>query len=152
MFYKDPKKCVLLKRFQLLAYSVTFLAYFTSHFSRKVYTFLRSEMLQDNISLQLLGNLDSCFMISYGIGSFISGKLGDKYSPQTIISAGLSGSGICILIFQLALHWNLSERWPFVAPLLFSANWSLHGLFQSTGGPVNTVVMGHWFSSKHRGR
>merc|ERR1719331_3574517 len=27
----------------------------------------------------------------------------------------------------------------------------IHGLFQSTGGPVNTSIMGNWFPKKGRG-
>lgn len=27
----------------------------------------------------------------------------------------------------------------------------MHGLFQATGGPVNTAIMGNWFTAKNRG-
>merc|ERR1719197_2388100 len=38
-----------------------------------------------------------------------------------------------------------------LALLLFASAQLIHGLFQSTGGPVNTVIMGNWFGKKNRG-
>jgi len=90
-------------------------------------------------------------MFTYAIGSFISGRLGDMFPQNIIIGVGLLGSTLCLgLIFAFqfidVVHWNYS-----LAFFLFVLAQFLHGLFQSTGGPVNTSIMGNWFPKKGRG-
>ena len=42
--------------------------------------------------------MDSGFMFTYAGGSFITGQLGDRFSPVAIIAAGLLGSSLCLLL------------------------------------------------------
>ena len=51
---------------------------------------------------------------------------------------------------------SMPDRWGRTRPsslafFLFVLAQFLHGLFQSTGGPVNTSIMGNWFPKKGRG-
>ena len=68
-----------------------------------------------------------------------------------IIGVGLLGSTLClgmIWLFEIAdiVHSNYGLGF-----FLFVMAQFIHGLFQSTGGPVNTSIMGNWFPKKGRG-
>mmetsp|Transcript_32522 Transcript_32522/g.68162 ORF Transcript_32522/g.68162 Transcript_32522/m.68162 type:complete len:382 (-) Transcript_32522:434-1579(-) len=90
-------------------------------------------------------------MFTYAIGSFVSGRLGDMFPQNVVIGVGLLGSTLCLgmIIFFVAtgiVHTNYQFGFA-----LFVFAQFVHGLFQSTGGPVNTAVMGNWFPKKGRG-
>ena len=61
--YVSPEKCAILRHYQRQVYGITFVAYLCSHFSRKIYTNVRPQMIADGMSLSLLGTLDSTFMV-----------------------------------------------------------------------------------------
>jgi sugar phosphate permease len=95
--------------------------------------------------------MDTAFMFTYAIGAFVSGRLGDTFPQNVIIGVGLLGSTLCLGLIQYfewigVVHWNYSLGFS-----LFVLAQFIHGLFQSTGGPVNTSVMGNWFPKKGRG-
>lgn len=112
------------------------------------------------------------------VGSFFSGSLGDRFHAPTIVGIGLIGCGSAILLLAVGFWMNfialnatasrifflVSKFSPhsykssiLTTPLklhtriLLKGVWILHGLMQSTGGPVNTVIMGNWFGPKNRG-
>jgi len=120
-----------------------------AHFSRKCYSTIK-EQLQDDAgySALLLSEMDTVFMGTYAIGNIISGKLGDTLRPTTILSIGLFGSGICLLLIALSLIFEFEQMSVMLGNVFILACYFLFGFFQSTGGPVGTAVMGNWFCDK----
>ena len=90
-------------------------------------------------------------MFTYAIGSFISGRLGDMFPQNVIIGVGLLGSTLCLGLIQLFEATDIVHSNYGTAFALFVLAQFIHGLFQSTGGPVNTSIMGNWFPKKGRG-
>lgn len=93
----------------------------------------------------LLGLLDSVFLGCYTVGLFISGYLGDKINLRFLLSAGMIGSAICMLLMGLAYPLDIHNMWYFVVLNV------AFGLFQSTGWPSVVAVMGSWFGHGSRG-
>jgi sugar phosphate permease len=63
---------------------------------------------------------------------------------------GLWGSCGCVGLFAYAVMAPVSST-QLSGHLYYLFLWLLHGLFQSTGGPVNTAIMSNWFPAKNRG-
>ena len=123
-----------------------------SHFSRKSYTTVKKQLQADaGFSTDVLSTMDTTFMFSYAIGSFFSGSLGDRMRPSTVVAAGLWGSAICVAVLCVAIWTDFMVEAPGVGDAAVLFTWLIHGLFQSTGGPVNTAIMGGWFGAKNRG-
>ncbi|KAG5183793.1 major facilitator superfamily domain-containing protein [Tribonema minus] len=145
---EDPR----LKGYRAFVYFMTFVAYAMSHFSRKSYTNVKKQMKTDaGMTTELFSRMDTGFMFAYAIGSFFSGQLGDRLRPTTVVAAGLIGSAACVMALVFGLWGDVVHENPIWANTYFLSAWLLHGLFQSTGGPVNTAIMGAWFDSKNRG-
>jgi OPA family glycerol-3-phosphate transporter-like MFS transporter 1/2 len=86
---------------------VTFGAYFMAHFSRKCYSTVKPQLKTEaGLNQDTLSEMDSVFMATYAIGSFISGRLGDTYRPTTIIALGLLGSGACLFFMLLGIWFD----------------------------------------------
>merc|ERR1712113_1261879 len=82
-------------------------------------------------------------MFTYAFGSFLTGRLGDMLPQNVIIGVGLLGSTLCLGMIQYfeyidVVHYNYSLGFA-----LFVSAQFIHGLFQATGGPVNTAVTGN---------
>ena len=60
---------------------VTFVNYAMSHISRKCYTNVKTDLVKSGVDKIILSQMDTAFMFTYAIGSFISGRLGDTF-PQ----------------------------------------------------------------------
>jgi len=145
-----------LKGYQWWAYFVTFGAYFMAHFSRKCYSTVKPQLKTEaGLDQNVLSEMDSVFMFTYAIGSFISGRLGDTYRPSTIIAIGLLGSGICLFAMLIGILFDFEGMSNAFGNFFYLATYFVFGFFQSTGGPVGTAIMGNWFcdneSHKNRG-
>lgn len=138
-----------LKSYQGWAFFVTFGGYFMAHFSRKCYSTVKQQ-LQDEAgySALILSEMDTVFMGTYAIGNIISGKLGDTFSPTTVLSIGLFGSGMCLFLMVVSLWAEFEKMSEALGNFFILSVYFLFGLFQSTGGPVGTAVMGNWFCDK----
>lgn len=139
-----------LEKYQKLVFFSTFMNYAMAHWTRKSYTNVKVSLMNHGVSALTLGAMDSGFMFSYAGGSFITGQLGDRFSPVAVVTGGLLGSTICLLAIVLGASTSI------ITDVALSGTWFLscqliHGAFQATGGPVNTAIMGSWFSSKGRG-
>ena len=145
----NAAKC---RHWQTVVYGCTFMAYAMSHFSRKSYTNVKAQLREDaGFDTDLLSRIDTGFMFCYAVGSFFSGKLGDKYNPVTVTSVGLMGSGVMVILFVIGVIDKFCIKNYAAANVYFMVVWFTHGLFQSTGGPVNTAIMGQWFGKTNRG-
>jgi OPA family glycerol-3-phosphate transporter-like MFS transporter 1/2 len=140
-----------LASWQKVVFLVTFVNYAMSHISRKCYTNVKMNLVAAGVDKIILSQMDTGFMFTYAIGSFISGRLGDMFPQNVIIGVGLLGSTLCLGLIQWFEMMDLVHTSYGMAFSLFVFAQFIHGLFQSTGGPVNTSIMGNWFPKKGRG-
>ncbi|XP_074644505.1 sugar phosphate exchanger 3-like isoform X2 [Tubulanus polymorphus] len=94
-----------------------------------------------------LGTLDSIFMISYAVGLYISGFLGDRLNLRILLSGGMCLSAIVVFVFGCLMEWV----GPYYNMYVYGVLWSLNGLVQSTGWPCVVTCMGNWFGKSSRG-
>ena len=90
------------------------------------------------------------FMFTYAGGSFITGQLGDRFSPVAVVGGGLLGSTICLFFIVIGASTSIISNVALCGSWFLTCQ-LLHGAFQATGGPVNTAIMGNWFPAKGRG-
>jgi sugar phosphate permease len=83
-------------------------------------------------------------MFAYAIGSFFSGSLGDRLYPPMVVGVGLLGSAAMVLALVIGVNMDILGYSTAVGTVFFVGIWIVHGLMQSTGGPVNTAIMGGW--------
>lgn len=146
-----------LKAYQPFAFFVTFGGYFMAHLTRKSYSTVKQQLQSEaGYSATILSAMDTTFMFTYAAGNVINGKLGDTFNPTTILAIGLWGSGTCLLVMTAAILLDLVSINVGFANFVLLSILFLFGLFQATGGPVGTAVMGNWFcdaeSVKNRGK
>lgn len=48
-----------------------------------------------------MASVSSCFFITYGVGQFINGFLGDRIAPRQMVFGGLLVSSLCNLLLFL---------------------------------------------------
>jgi OPA family glycerol-3-phosphate transporter-like MFS transporter 1/2 len=85
-----------------------------------------------------LSEMDTTFMATYAIGSFVSGRLGDIYRPTTVLAIGLYGSGICLGFMVANLLMDYEHMSKLLGDSIMLGTYFLFGFAQSTGGPVGT--------------
>lgn len=139
-----------LSSWQRWVFSCTFCNYAFAHWTRKSYTNVKVSLMSAGVSPLTLAAMDSGFMFTYAGGSFVTGVLGDRLSPVLVVSAGLLGSTLCLLMIAYGASTSIVHSAAGCATWFLTCQ-LLHGLFQATGGPVNTAIMGAWFPAKGRG-
>ncbi|XP_048257345.1 sugar phosphate exchanger 3-like isoform X1 [Haliotis rufescens] len=93
-----------------------------------------------------LGILDASFMISYAVGLFISGIVGDRLNMRYVLTFGMCSTAVMVFLFGCVLEWvHLYNKY------LYVFLWIINGLLQSTGWPTVVAVMGNWFGKSSRG-
>jgi sugar phosphate permease len=140
-----------MKNWQKTIFLMTFVNYAMAHFSRKCYTNVKTNLTASGVDSVILSQMDTAFMFTYAIGSFASGRLGDMFPQNVIIGVGLLGSTLCLGLILMFVESDVVHSNYGLGFSLFVLAQFIHGLFQSTGGPVNTSVMGNWFPKKGRG-
>jgi len=92
-----------------------------------------------------LGTLDTVYLLSYALGSYASGNLGDRYSRVKVVTVGLT-------IACTALSLAIAAGYYHCASLpLFILLWVFNGGGQSTVWSGTVGIMGNWFSKEIRG-
>jgi len=135
-----------LKAYQPFAFFVTFGGYFMAHLTRKSYSTVKKQLQYSaGYSSTILSAMDTTFMFTYAAGNVINGKLGDTFNPTTILAIGLWGSGACLVVMTGVVLLDLVSINVSFANFVLLSILFLFGLFQATGGPVGTAVMGNWF-------
>jgi sugar phosphate permease len=147
--YKDGDS--KFKCWQITVFFVTFVNYAMSHLSRKCYTNVKMDLVKVGVDKNILSQMDMGFMFTYAIGSFVSGRLSDMFPQNVIIGVGLMGSTLCLGLIQYFAYIDLVHYNYNLAFASFFFAQFIHGLFQSTGGPVNTSIVDRWFPKKGRG-
>uniref|UniRef100_A0A1I7UNB0 MFS domain-containing protein n=1 Tax=Caenorhabditis tropicalis TaxID=1561998 RepID=A0A1I7UNB0_9PELO len=95
---------------------------------------------------EFLGALDTGFMITYSIGLYICGTLGDHYNPRRILALGMALSAISVFTFGF-----VTETLHVYSAPLYAILWISNGFFQSVGWPLVVCIMGSWFGKTARG-
>ncbi|XP_060562430.1 sugar phosphate exchanger 3-like [Ruditapes philippinarum] len=93
-----------------------------------------------------LGILDAVFMVSYAVGLYISGIIGDRFELRKVLSLGMCSSAVSVLVFGSVLEWS-----HYYNKYLYVAVWICNGLLQSLGWPTVVAIMGNWFGKSSRG-
>lgn len=88
-----------------------------------------------------LGGILTCLFITYAIGQFINGQLGDRFGARKLITFGLLISGILSVIFGFTTA---------IVTMMFI--WGLNGYFQSMGWSPSVKTVANWFPPEKRGR
>lgn len=92
-----------------------------------------------------LGELDLSFLLAYAIGMYFAGHFGDTVDLRILLTVGMVGSGIFVMLFGLGYFLDLHSFGAFVLIQVFC------GLFQSIGWPCVVAVVGNWFGKAKRG-
>lgn len=113
------------RRQRFLAFFCCF-AYFTSYMTRINYAAVRLA-IADELAMTFpqlaaeLGIAISAASLTYGLGQFVSGILGDRMRPLTLVGVGLGGAVLCNLLMPLiypSVYW-------------MALVWGINGFFQS---------------------
>lgn len=118
-----------------------FIGYASYYFTRKnlpgATAALASDLHYSNTQLGLLGTL---LYVTYGVGKFVNGVLGDHANSRTFLVGGLLLSAVCNLAFGASSSL-----------LALGLFWALNGWFQSMGFPPCARLLASWYSSSERG-
>ena len=98
---------------------------------------LAGELHYSNAQIGLLGTL---LYVTYGIGKFAHGVIGDHTNPRLLMAAGLLLSAGCNVLFGLSSS--------LAALGLF---WALNGWFQSMGVAPCARLLASWYSRSEQG-
>ena len=98
---------------------------------------MASELGATNTQLGILGTL---LYVTYGVGKFANGVLGDHANPRAMMAAGLVLTAAANLAFA-----GSSALW------VLAALWALNGWAQSMGFPPCARLLAHWYSVSERG-
>ncbi|KAK6176762.1 hypothetical protein SNE40_014999 [Patella caerulea] len=160
--------------YHLFVFFLTFLSYSFFHAARKTFSNVKSTISEEwtptfnnetvNITKPyalwnkrhlfendkdaeiFLGVLDATFLISYAVGLYISGMVGDRLDMRKVLAFGMCSSALSIFIFGCVLEWV-----HFYNKYVYVIIWVCNGLLQSTGWPTVVAVMGNWFGHTSRG-
>ncbi|XP_072026592.1 sugar phosphate exchanger 3-like isoform X2 [Amphiura filiformis] len=92
------------------------------------------------------GVLDTVFLISYAVGLYVCGAIGDRFNLRNVLALGMCLSALSIFMFGTLSAWvNVYSRTYYI---LF---WILNGLLQGTGLPAVVAILGNWFGPNSRG-
>ncbi|KAF4352259.1 hypothetical protein F8388_003656 [Cannabis sativa] len=94
---------------------------------------------------QRLGELDLAFLLSYSIGMYFAGHVGDRIDLRLFLVFGMMGSGIMTIIFGLGYWFSIHVLWFYVSVQIVC------GIIQSIGWPCVVAVVGNWFGKSKRG-
>ncbi|CAH9110544.1 unnamed protein product [Cuscuta europaea] len=153
---------------QILVFTLTFTAYAAFHASRKPPSIVKSVIGPDPKTLNAtshktdgdssgwapfdgpsgphrLGELDLAFLLSYSVGMYFAGHIGDSIDLKLFLTVGMVGSGVLVTSFGLGYFLDVHSLSFFMAVQV------LCGLFQSIGWPCVVAVLGNWFGKAKRG-
>ena len=89
------------------------LVYFISYFARKDFAAVMASMIADSFITKPQGGfIGMGLFIAYGTGQLLSGYLGDKLRPRTLLIAGLATTALANLAMPLLPHtWMMIPVW-----------------------------------------
>lgn len=125
---------------RIVAFSVTWIAYFTYYIGRKGLSAAKTG-IADDLGPRALVGVETALLTAYALGQYASGLLGDRVGARRLVTVGLLVSAGACLAFGFS---SLG--------ILFVAAYAVNGLAQSTGWPGTTKAMAEWTTPSDRGR
>lgn len=123
-------------------FSATYIGYVVFYLMRKnISTSLPAMSRELGYSNTELGILGATLYVTYGIGKFVNGVIGDRANIRYFSVIGLLGSVVCSVLFGLSSS---------LFALAFF--WGLNGWFQSMGIAPYMRALANWFNIGERGR
>jgi OPA family glycerol-3-phosphate transporter-like MFS transporter len=123
-----------------ILFVLCFLAYTFSYFGRYNYSTCLDSMTEAGLLDKSFGGvISAAYLIFYGAGQFINGRLGVRVSPKLMVATGLIGSG-CVNL----LMGSMSNKYIFL--LLWAAN----GFFNSMLWSPIIRVFTDWMTQSQR--
>ncbi|MBP8911840.1 MAG: MFS transporter [Phycisphaerae bacterium] len=93
-----------------------------------------------SLSHSQFGWVMTAFTLTYALGQFINGFLGDRYNPKTIMLVGAIGGVIANVLFGFS-----------GSLLLFIVIWASNGYFSSMGWAPGCRILCNWFPERQWG-
>lgn len=123
-----------------ILFVLCFIAYSFSYFGRYNYsTCLASMMAAGLLDTSFGGWISSAYLVCYGAGQFINGRLGVKVSPKIMVACGLLGSGLCNVLMG-----SMSQKYVFLIV------WAANGFFNSMLWSPIIRVFTDWMTKGQR--
>lgn len=117
-----------------LLFFICFFAYMSSYIGRFPLSALMSDMIADGVfDKALAGTVTTAYMLLYGAGQLVFGKLSRNLPPPVLMSTGLIGCAVCNLCMGIL---------PFYATSLVF--WGLNGVFNSMLWPALVRAFAEW--------
>ena len=121
-------------------FALCFLAYTFSYFGRYNYsTCLASMTAAGLLDTEFGGIISSAYLIFYGAGQFINGRLGVKVSPKLMVAIGLLGAGTANILMG-----SMSNKYVFLLV------WAANGFFNSMLWSPIIRVFTDWMTQTQR--
>lgn len=123
----------------LLALMFLYLFYYTG---RQNFGWALSSMNESlGLSMSQLGWISFAMLMSYGVGQFINGNLGDRFGGRMMMTLGG--------LFSALLNWVTSFGTTFWAILM---PWAANGYAQSMGWAPGSRMLSNWWRHSDRGK
>lgn len=107
-------------------------SYLAVYFARNIFGAVSPKMIEDGFTENFIGNASLVYMLCYGVGQLINGRIGDKVKARYMISLGLLFSGIMNFVFAQAAS---------VSPAAANAMYGMSGYFLAMiYGSITKVV------------
>ena len=137
---------------------VTYVSCASFHASREAFVAVKGDFQRRlHFPTELLGYLDTTFLVCYGFGLLFSGSIGARYGNKTMAIVGLAGTALVIATMALlSMGWitdlptDKSEAWT-QGLLLYVPLWAVNGFVQSLGFPNLVAVTSGWVNPEKRG-
>ena len=126
------------KRLFLLCWT----AYFATYICRLNFSAVMPELNTLGLFTKAqMASVSSCFFITYGVGQFINGFLGDRIAPRQMVVGGLLVSSLCNLLLFFAHGYGV---------LLFF--WGMNGFVQSMVWSPILRLAGEYYDEKGKSK
>jgi OPA family glycerol-3-phosphate transporter-like MFS transporter 1/2 len=140
---------------QAQVWLVTFGSYMAFHWSRKIYSVVKSQMGPGlALSTTEIGALDTIFLASYALCMPVSGYFVDRREHRTLLGWAMIGAGAgCAACGLLDARVSVLSAPPGrgVSFVVLAALYIFTGCCQSAGWPANVAIIGGWYGKATRG-
>jgi len=136
-----PTLSPLLRQWRWRVFGATWLCYAGYYFCRKPFYLAKADLGEAlHFDATQLGTIGTVYLITYAIGQFASGALGDRLGPRALLLGGMAVS--------IAANFGFGASNSFGT---FLGLMALNGLAQATGWSGNVGTMANWFHRRERG-
>ncbi len=131
-----------LKLWRVRVFASTWLCYAGFYFCRKPFSIVKSTLKGElHFDATTLGNIGAVYLISYALGQFIAGWMGDKIGPRVNLLLGMAVS------IAVGVGFGFANSYA-----MFMAFSAINGLAQATGWSGTVGTMANWFHRRERGQ